>query len=83
MSRLIARWERGYRTHGLWVGGTRVAIIGLPPHGFPIRYNWSIDRTTTAGVTLTLDDARKAVAAALPDLTIRPPRSSAGSSRRA
>lgn len=24
-------WEKGYRCHGLWINGTRVAFIGLSP----------------------------------------------------
>lgn len=37
-------WERGYRSHGLWDGLRRVAVVSLTAARFgPTEYNWRID----------------------------------------
>lgn len=39
-----ARWERGDRCHGLWIGLQRIGHVGLSPRGIrPLGYTWSAD----------------------------------------
>ena len=60
-------WEHGYRAHGLWRGGQRLAHIGLSPPGFrPLRYVWSLDpHERVEGSSDSLRAAKRAVARAL------------------
>ena len=42
----LPKWERGYRTHGYWLGADRVGHVGLSPWfpGIPTVYTWGLDR---------------------------------------
>lgn len=62
----IAHWERGYRVHGLWVGNSRIARVGIPPGRRATEYRWGIDiRPFTEGVSKTLQQGRAAAEDAL------------------
>ncbi len=62
-----ARWERGYRCHGLWSGRQRIAYVSLPPHfARPMTYIWHLDADVqTAGETRTLRTAKRQAERAL------------------
>jgi hypothetical protein len=53
-------WERGYLSHGLWLGAARVGLVKLereaPAAG---RYRW--EAGNHAGVSATLKEAKRAV----------------------
>lgn len=56
------RWEKGYRSHGLWRGDTRLGCISLgPPQLWDGTYAWSVDNHGPAGETQKLADAKRAV----------------------
>jgi hypothetical protein len=53
-------WERGYRSHGLWLGSERVGVILLDRDARPdSRYRWKAG--THAGAAGTLKEAKRAV----------------------
>lgn len=58
-------WERGYRAHGLWVGSTRIGVVGLAPFmpGRRTAYYWSADGKS--GERKSLRAAKRAVEIAL------------------
>jgi hypothetical protein len=53
-------WERGYLSHGLWLGKRRVGVVKLdrdaPAAG---KYRW--EAGTHAGLAATLQEAKRAV----------------------
>jgi hypothetical protein len=57
-------WERGYLSHGLWLGKRRVGIVqldrGAPAAG---KYRW--EAGTHTGLAATLQEAKRAVEAAV------------------
>jgi hypothetical protein len=59
-----AFWERGYLSHGYWVGKAKAGSVRLdreaPPEN---RYRW--EAGTTAGHSQSLVDAKRAVEAAV------------------
>jgi len=61
-SRKAARafWERGYLSHGYWLGKKRLGIVRLGPRNeWDGIYRW--EAGDQAGETATLDDAKRAV----------------------
>jgi hypothetical protein len=53
-------WERGYLSHGLWQGKTRVGVVRLEKDApAEARYRW--EAGTLAGGTATLKEAKRAV----------------------
>lgn len=60
-----ARWERGYRCHGLWLGDQRLGYVSLGPPGlWDGLYMWNVDRPgpmPALGSTKTLKAAKRAV----------------------
>lgn len=53
-------WERGYRSHGLWLGKTRVGLVHLNREArSEWRYRW--EAGTYTGRTTTLKEAKRAV----------------------
>lgn len=53
-------WERGYLSHGLWVGGARIGWVRLDREARPeARYRW--EAGACAGVAATLKDAKRSV----------------------
>jgi len=53
-------WERGYLSHGLWLGAAKVGAVRIdrdsPAGG---KYRW--EAGNQAGVSVTLKDAKRAV----------------------
>jgi hypothetical protein len=53
-------WERGYLSHGLWLGKNRVGIVRMDKAARPeARYRW--EAATLAGAAATLKEAKRAV----------------------
>jgi hypothetical protein len=53
-------WERGYLSHGLWLGKERVGVVHLHRDASPAsRYRW--EASTYSGRTATLKEAKRAV----------------------
>jgi hypothetical protein len=53
-------WERGYLSHGLWLGKTRIGVVHLDRGGRSgSRYRW--EAGTYTGRTVTLKEAKRAV----------------------
>jgi hypothetical protein len=53
-------WERGYLSHGLWLGKQRVGMVKLEQAGAgDARYRW--EAGTLAGAAATLKEAKRAV----------------------
>jgi hypothetical protein len=53
-------WERGYLSHGLWLGKTRVGVVHLNRDARPeSRYRW--EAGTYTGRTATLKEAKREV----------------------
>jgi hypothetical protein len=53
-------WERGYLSHGLWVGKHRMGVVRVDRDAPPERkYRW--EAGTLAGGTATLKEAKRAV----------------------
>jgi hypothetical protein len=53
-------WERGYLSHGLWLGNARVGVVHLDREArVDARYRW--EAATYAGRSGTLKDAKRAV----------------------
>jgi len=53
-------WERGYLSHGLWLGKTRVGVVHLNREARPEwRYRW--EAGTYTGRTASLKEAKRAV----------------------
>jgi hypothetical protein len=58
--RIKPAWERGYLSHGLWLGKTRVGVVKLAKDGpGDTRYRW--EAGTLAGAAATLKEAKRAV----------------------
>jgi hypothetical protein len=58
--RVKPAWERGYLSHGLWVGKSRVGIVRMDRTARPeARYRW--EAGTLAGAAATLKEAKRAV----------------------
>ena len=59
-SRARPVWERGYLSHGLWLGKARVGVVKLEKDGpGDSRYRW--EAGTLAGAAPTLKEAKRAV----------------------
>ena len=59
-----AFWERGYLSHGYWVGKAKAGSVKLDRQAPPERkYRW--EAGTTAGHAQTLAEAKRAVEAAV------------------
>lgn len=59
-----AFWERGYLSHGYWVGKAKAGSVTLDRDAPPERkYRWEVG--TTAGHSQSLADAKRAVEAAV------------------
>lgn len=57
-------WERGYRSHGYWLGKKKLGIVELSAGDHPEqKYRWRAE--THAGATATLLEAKRAVEAAV------------------
>lgn len=55
-------WERGYRSHGYWVGKHRAGVVKLQAAAAPeAKYLWEAAMST--GHAATLRDAKRAVEA--------------------
>lgn len=53
-------WERGYRSHGYWLGKQRVGVVEVEPgKSAEMKYRWQVGMQT--GRTLTLKDAKRRV----------------------
>jgi len=53
-------WERGYLSHGLWIGKDRVGVVQLDRDAGPAsRYRW--EAGTYTGRTATLKEAKREV----------------------
>jgi hypothetical protein len=53
-------WERGYLSHGLWLGKNRMGVVRVDRDAAPERkYRW--EAGTLAGGTATLKEAKRAV----------------------
>jgi hypothetical protein len=53
-------WERGYLSHGLWLGQARVGLVVLDRSALAqAKYRW--EAGTLAGVAATLAEAKRAV----------------------
>ena len=53
-------WERGYLSHGLWLGKDRVGVVNLHRDASPAwRYRW--EAGTYTGRSATLKEAKRAV----------------------
>jgi hypothetical protein len=63
----VMHWESGYRCHGLWNDGRRVACVGLGPKGlWDGVYRWRLDPPLIAsGEANTLAEAKRATELAL------------------
>lgn len=60
----MARWERGYRTHGYWrdESNERLGRVSIGPRGlWDGVYLWEIDGSRLAGTANTLAKAKRAV----------------------
>ena len=61
---MMAIWERGYRNHGLWQDGQRIAYIGLSvEHRKPLIVSWSFDLPHDNAQRGTCNTVRQAKAA--------------------
>jgi hypothetical protein len=59
-SRVKPAWERGYLSHGLWVGRQRVGIVRMDRDARPeAKYRW--EAGTLVGRAATLKEAKRAV----------------------
>lgn len=59
-SKVKPAWERGYLSHGLWVGKNRVGLVRIDRDGRPeTKYRW--EAGTLAGAAATLKEAKRAV----------------------
>ncbi|MBS1215463.1 MAG: hypothetical protein H6R20_437 [Proteobacteria bacterium] len=57
-------WERGFRSHGYWVGKEKLGSVALDGDAPPeAKYRWQAG--THAGATATLPEAKRAVEAAV------------------
>ncbi len=55
-----AFWERGYRSHGYWLGKQRVGVVEIEPGAqLEMKYRWQAG--THQGQTATLVDAKRRV----------------------
>lgn len=55
-----AFWERGYLSHGYWLGKERLGIVRLgPKKEWDGIYRWQV--ADQAGETTTLEEAKRAV----------------------
>ncbi len=53
-------WERGYRSHGYWLGKQRIGIVEVEPgNKLELKYRWQAG--TQTGQAATLKDARRRV----------------------
>jgi len=53
-------WERGYRSHGYWLGKQRIGIVEVEPGAsLELKYRWQAGHH--AGQATSLKDARKRV----------------------
>jgi len=53
-------WERGYRSHGYWLGKQRIGMVEVEPgKSLEMRYRWHVG--TQTGRAVTLKDAKRRV----------------------
>ncbi len=53
-------WERGYRSHGYWLGKKRVGVVEIEPGvHLEMKYRWQAG--THQGQSATLKDAKRRV----------------------
>lgn len=53
-------WERGYKSHGLWLGKGRIGIVRVEPgRHLEMKYQWQAG--THFGQTTTLKEAKRLV----------------------
>jgi hypothetical protein len=53
-------WERGYKSHGYWLGKTRIGHVAVEPgSALEMKYRWQAG--THAGQSTTLKDAKRMV----------------------
>jgi len=53
-------WERGYRSHGYWLGKQRIGIVEVEPgKNLELRYHWRVGNHV--GQAPTLKDAKRRV----------------------
>ena len=58
-------WERGYRSHGFWLGKTRIGIVRVEPgRSLEMKYQWQAG--THQGQTTTLREAKRLVYLSIP-----------------
>lgn len=56
------RWEKGYRSHGLWRGDTRLGYVGLGPANlWDGTYSWGVDNHGPTGEAKKLAEAKRLV----------------------
>lgn len=56
------RWEKGYRSHGLWRGDTRLGVVDLgPAHLWDGTYTWAVDNHGPSGEAKKLAEAKRLV----------------------
>lgn len=59
-SRAKPFWERGYKSHGYWLGKSRIGYIEVVPgKSLEMKYHWQAG--THAGQATTLRDAKRLV----------------------
>jgi hypothetical protein len=59
-TKLKPAWERGYLSHGLWLGKNRVGMVRMDKDARPEeKYRW--EAATLAGGAATLKEAKRAV----------------------
>ena len=55
-----AQWERGYKSHGYWLGKEKLGDVRQSPKGEgEVRYLWQAGNR--AGEAMTLNDAKRMV----------------------
>jgi hypothetical protein len=53
-------WERGYRSHGYWLGKERIGVVEIAPgKSLELKYRWKAG--TSFGQSPTLKDAKRRV----------------------
>lgn len=58
--RLTPFWERGYKSHGYWLGKVRIGTVVVEPgRHLEMKYHWQA--ANHAGQTTTLKDAKRMV----------------------
>jgi hypothetical protein len=59
-SRVKPVWERGYLSHGLWIGKNRMGVVRIDKDARPeVKYRW--EAGTLTGGAAALKEAKRAV----------------------